>query len=437
MPTGEEKALVELRSYQPNDDVLQEVLRAVWEIVEQSEIASELDFELLVLNLTQASPALEKSHYATSNCMAVLSEHLVIVNERFLFETEAAVRAFETTGPLEACPYLRSDEELLALTDRVNADPRGFVTRMRRATSRFPEKEEAIRHSVALTYLFYIGHELGHFLSGKDARNFTQFVTADSPLEHRLANAVVKLRRHAEEFEEFGFNLPGFERVLTPGDEIEQSSAALQQQLGRLYLNHSQFFQDEVEADDIGTQIMLEHLSAAVDDDAANTCMYRFVRGVFAAALYSWYRDLGTFCRALGIGWLSDAQDLTLAMTRDRERYILAASLFGNMHRFTLLRAERLIEAVLKARSNVFDGGQGPSSLQGSSGPDDLEKLREALARYYLLCIMMDTAVKIAYLGAATAWVQEVDRIRKTPQLFMMGFESVAKAMQCLQELIH
>lgn len=437
MPTGKEKALEELRSYQPDDEVLQAVLQAVWEIIEQSKIASKSDVEILLVNLSRASPALQKSDYATSNCMALLPEHLIIVNERFLYETEAAVRAFETAEPLEACPYLHSDEELLALTKRINTDPCGFVTRMRRATSRFPEREQAIRHSVALTYLFYIGHELGHLLSGKNARNFTQFVNADAPLEHRLANAVVKLRRHAEEFKEFGFDLPGLGRVLETGDEIEQSSAALQQQLGLLYLDHSQYFHDEVEADDTGTQIMLEYLSSVVDDNVANTGMYRFVRGTFAAALCSWYRDLGAFCRALGIGWLSSAQALTLAMTRDRERYILAASLFGDVHRFTLLRAERLIDAVIKARSNVFDGGQGPPILYGGTSPEDSKKLREALVRYHLLCIMMDTAVKIAYIGAATAWIEDIDKIRKSPQILMMFFQSVAKAMERMKKLIN
>ena len=101
-----------------------------------------------------------------------------------------------------------------------------------------------------------------------------------------------------------------------------------------------------------------------------------------------------------------------------------------------LLRAERLIQYVLKDRSNVFNPGQGPAALRGGAGAEDRKKLHEALARYYLLCIMMDTAVKIAYIGAATAWMKETDEKRGTPQLFMLSFESVAMAMERLRNLL-
>jgi len=436
MPTDKETALAELHAYRTEDEVLLEILRASWEIIEQSDIAAGLDFEMAIYNLAQASPTLQHSHYATSSCKALLAERLIVVNERFLIEIEAAVRAFETSGPLEACPYLRSDEDLFGLTDRIGADPYKYVARMRKLTSRTSEKERAMRQTVFLTYLFFIGREIGHLSIGNEARNFAQFVDADSPLEHRLANAVVKLRRHAEEFKEFGFDLPGSERTLKQGDEIEVSSAALRNRIARLHLNHTRWFQEEVDADEIGTRVVLEHLSALSGGAAANTCMYRMVRGVFAAALYSWYRDLRTFCRALGTGWLSNAKDLALAMTRDRKQYIHAASLFGNVHRFTLLRSERLIEAVIKARSNVFDRGQGPARLHGNNGDENATILREAVARYYLLCIMMDTAVKIAYIGASTAWILRMDQKRGTPQVLMVTFESVAAAMERLKKMI-
>ena len=161
MPTDEEKVLAELREYQTEDYVLQEMLTAMWNIIEQSEIAAELEYEIVIGNLAQASRALQKSHYATSNSKVLLPERLIIVDERFLIETEAAIRSFEIAGPLESCPYLRSDEDLFGLTDRITTNPYKSVARLRGMTSRAPEKEQAIRHTVALTYLFFIGHELG------------------------------------------------------------------------------------------------------------------------------------------------------------------------------------------------------------------------------------------------------------------------------------
>jgi hypothetical protein len=429
MQTKHLNVLEELRSYKIGDVLLEELLKIVWEIVSASEIVADFEFELLIGNSTSASQILLQSRYATTNCKALLAERLVIADEPFLIEVESAVRAFEIAGPIEACPYLRSDEDLFRLVDSIGADPYKAVMRMRRMTSRAKDKEMAIRHTVALTYLFFIGHELGHLLNGDEAGSFTRFVDADSPLEHRLANAVVKLRRHAEEFETFKFNLPGFEHTLLEGSEIEQSSAALQKLINRLYINHTRFFEEEVNADKIGTNILLEHLAEALDDEVANTRMYRIVRGVFAVALYSWYRDLRIFYRKIGTTKLSNTRGLTVAMMRNRESYIHAASLFGEVHRFTLLRAEQLLEEMINARSNAFcQNGEKPRLF----GRDDPVKLREVVARYRLLCFMMDTAIKISYVGASTAWLMKTDQKRGGPQLFQMNFEPVDVSMQRL-----
>lgn len=427
--------LAELSAYQTEDEVLLSVISTVWSIVEQSKITMGLEFELIIYNQDKASPTLQKSRYATSNCKALPAEHLIIVNERFLNEMEAAVRAFEIAGSLEACPYVRSDDDLFGLTNRISTDPYKFVSRMRMMTHHDSKKEGTIRDTIALTYLFFIGHEIGHLLKNVDARSFTKFVEDGAPLEHRLANAVVKLRRHAEEFKKFNFGLPGFERALLEGDEIERSSAALQNQIERLYLNHTQWFQDEVNADEIGTKILLEHLSA-MSDDVANTCMYRSVRGVFAVALYSWYRDLHVFFLALGLDRNFNVQSMMIAMMKSREQYIRAASLFGDVHRFTLLRAQQIIASVIMTRSNVFDKDRGSMRLNGDDSPDGLEKIHQSVMRYLLLCCMMDTAVKIAYVGTSTAWLLDKDQIRGMPQLFLINFESVSKAMSRVREKI-
>jgi len=59
---------------------------------------------------------------------------------------------------------------------------------------------------------------------------------------------------------------------------------------------------------------------------------------------------------------------------------------------------------------------------------------KEALQRYWLLAILMDTAVKIAYTGCSTAWMLDVDRARGTPQRFLMTFESIGSAVARLQQ---
>jgi len=433
MPSKTDSVLSELRAQKPRDEVVEDILERVWKILAQSGTAQGLEFEVLVGDFANASKALQRSEFATDNCVSLLSQNLVVANECFLTEMEGAVRAFETTEALEACPYLRSDEDLFGLIDAVGRDPHKFVRRSRQLTAGVTDKEDAVRDAIALTFVFFIGHELGHLINKNNAQNFTEFVDTREALEHRLANAVVKLRRHAEEFDSFGFDLPGFERVHAKGDDIERSSADLRKQLERLELNHSVWFERENKADEVGTRVVLEYLDSLGDDAAANTAMYRASRGVFAAAMFSWYRDLRAFCRALAIGDLPNSQAFTLAMTHNRERYIQAASLFGEVHRFTLLRAERFVQAMIKARSNALGPGPGPASLKGASDPGSDTTLWEAVSRYYLLCIMMDTAVKIANFGSATAWVLETDRKRGTNQVFMMTFETITAAMARLR----
>lgn len=207
----------------------------------------------------------------------------------------------------------------------------------------------------------------------------------------------------------------------------------MQKKIEHLHLLHTRKFQDEADADEIGKRIVLEHLAHAGVAEETNTCMCRLARGIFAVAMFTWHLDLRTFFRALGEEQISDMKHLSFIMARSRQHYIRAASLFGEDHRFTLLRAALLIEALLRARSNVFAKGSGPIRLNGGEGAEDEKKLREVVARYGLLCAMMDTAVKIAYVGASMAWLQEADNKRGSGQLLLMKFESVAEAMDRLK----
>ena len=432
-------ALAALRACSSQEPGLNKTLSAVWEMVEPSEIVADLECELIVANMAQAPPLVHNSRYATTNCKAIVPERLIVADERFLLEVEAAVRSFELAGPLATCPYVQSDEALFGLTDRISANPTKQVKRMRLASADSREKEQAVQDIVALTYLFFIGHEMGHLLNGNDTHSFAEFVQPDAPLEYRLTNAVVKLRRHAEEFASFGFDLPGFEAAITPGSEVEQTSAELRRQIADLNMNHTAWFNGETQADATGTRILTECLAAIDDPGTRRRCMYRMARGMFATAMYAWYKDLRGFCQALSIEGLSNAQQLVLAMAEDRKHYIHAASLFGDVHRFTLLRAERVLEALIRDRTTLFDKTAIASHWRDNQGRDAESDtmLYEVAARYYLLASMMDTAVKLAYFGAGTAWVIEADRRRGTQQMFLMSFESVAAAMRRVRRMLH
>jgi len=370
---------------------------------------------LFVINNENASKDFQTSRYATSNCKALLSEGFIVASERFLIEIECAIRSFEVAGTLSSSTYLRSDEDLFSLVNKIREDPYKYVGRIRRITQLNPQKENLIQNTVALTFLFFIAHEIGHIFTNTDARNFTEFVNRNSPLENRLANAVVKLKRHAEQFRDLEFGLPGFEHTLVKGDEVEKSSDMLRKEIEILDLNHSKWFKDEISADQFGTKIIIEYLSEQSSDESTDAIMYQMIRGMFGAALYSWYVDLQAFSIALGIRWPPSSVDLAISMMEDRDQYIKAASLFGNIHQFTLLRAQQLLFSVIKARNNKYED-------------------REAMVRYYLICTLMDTAVKIAYVGASTAYLKQRD-IKHGTQLLVMEFEPINLALKRVYNL--
>jgi hypothetical protein len=63
---------------------------------------------------------------------------------------------------------------------------------------------------------------------------------------------------------------------------------------------------------------------------------------------------------------------------------------------------------------------------------EDLRKwwIAESLKRYLLLCIIMDTAVKMAYVGCSTGWILDADEKRGTPQVLTMIFEPIDVAVK-------
>jgi hypothetical protein len=125
------------------------------------------------------------------------------------------------------------------------------------------------------------------------------------------------------------------------------------------------------------------------------------------------------------------------AMMKDRQNYIRAASLFGEIHKSTLMRAEIALEAVLKNRTDWFEHCKWSRSRLDTTGPETggtkaQEKwwLEETVLRFCLLGIVVDTAVKIAYVGATSSWYEQSTRGRS--QLFMMSFESIDRAVSRL-----
>jgi hypothetical protein len=440
----------ELEAYRTEDAVMATVLEESWSAIIATEAVGALnELHLLVLNPAVASPEVLASPYFTDNCLALRAEMTIVVNERFLLELEGAVRAFAQADSLVGSPYLKSDAKMFGLVRSIRSDSRRFTDRLRRLTARLgdvPDGEADIRRELVMVALFFLGHEVGHLLAGHDVGEFGAFIDPNAPLDDRVDDAVVKLCRHVDEFNQAHFGLGGFERVGNPRSSIRRVAKKFRADNERRHERAESFFANEASADEWANRIVIEHFEAipASDHLERGRTLYLLSCGLFVAALYSWYRDLDAFVAKLEPGAMSDAQSLSLTMVKDRLQYVYAASLFGEYHRFTLLRAALALEVILRAATTWFQQPVGERSVHSAHGerPSLTEQrarlawwTSESLQRYFLLCISMDTAVKIANVGCATGWIRGMDTKRGTPQLFMMTFEPIDAAVRRLSQL--
>ena len=452
---GEDRTLLrdELLAHEPADELLRDVLAGAFQDLLDTGLLASLDrLDLAVIDPEHISHELRQSDYFTHALQALRSEKLVVLNQRFAVEAEAVIRSFSAAEARDGCPYSRSDTRLFALVAQIAGDPGGRLRRLRRRMQRAgadPERELSVRRQLRLVMLFFLGHEVGHLLSGHPRGQYAAFVDPEAPLERRLEYAAAKLCRHVDEFAPTQFGLPGFEQVSDLGSEVRREAERLRShdpERARSFARDEAFFANEKLADEWADRILIEHLGAQArrDEHAAARSLFELARGVYAVALHSWYRDLQTFAVRLSGAPMQSLRELATLMARDREVYVGAASLFGESHRFTLLRAALSLEQVLRARSDWFDRPEDTRRIhtahddRAASGDAGMQRewwLAQCLQRYFLLCILMDTAVKMANVGCATGWMLEADRRRGSPQVLLMNYEPIEAARQRLRAI--
>jgi len=434
----------ELLAYRTADTVVSGAVEQALAAVSSFDLAQSLDeLHVCLLNPAVASPELMASPYFTEGCQALLDEKVIVVNEQFLLEIEAAMRSFAQSDSLLGAPFLKNDAQMFGLVRRIDADPARYLARLRRQGQRETADEDAerhLRHELAMVALFFIGHELGHFLHGHPSGQFATFVDPDAPLESRIEDAVVKLCRHVDEFAPTQFGLPGFARTADPTSDVRRVVDGLRARDEHRFERHDAFFANEAEADQWAHRVVVAHLTGLAKEDTAGSerGLYGLARGLFVAAIYTWYKDLDVFARKMGIEAIADTRQLDITMMQGRERYIHSASLFGERHRFTLLRAALALEVVMRARTTWFDLAPEARSIWCAHTAEAVAAdpalrgaywLAESLQRYFLLCVSMDTAVKLATIGCSTGWMLEADGRRGTPQLFIMQFLGIDDAV--------
>lgn len=447
MPIRAADILAQLQKYESKDGLILDAVESSRQLLGESKVVGKYSkIEVVVCDFS----GIEKEQYDalvyTDSCLVILTVPIIIFNEQFLKEVEAAIRSFFMSESLLCTQYFQDDASMFGLVQRISKNPDRYLQRLRGIMEGEIEDEAAIIEELTMTIFYFLSHEIGHLLAGKDQRNYGAFLDEDAPLEHRIANAVVKMGMHMDDLAKYGFSLGDGPQKDDHFEDIKQVADDLYATVENVMVNHHKWFQDENEADRLANGIIIDYLNnlGLIDEQAADRILHRFVRGLFVAGIYSWFKDLGAFLDKLDVGRTNNSQSLMLEMLKNRERYIQAASLFGDVHRFTLLRANLSIEAVLRARCSWFEEDPATRSIWFSrdpaAPPDDFPDLQlwrqaENLQRYFMLCLLMDTAVKMSFIGYSTGWIKEIDKKRGTPQIFMMSFYSIPHELESLKKI--
>jgi hypothetical protein len=440
----------ELAPAESTDPIVQAVARNVRSIIKDLGIDQQVPgLQIHFPDFADVNLAPEKPIYYTEGCLSVLPS-TVVVNARFLLDTEAAIRSFGLCEVLLNTPYLRNDACMFGLVKRIREDGKDWLGKLREFEDGQKSAERYAVDELTITALFFCAHEIGHLKDGVNAGQYAAFIDPGKPLETRLANAAIKLRRHASEFEAYGFDLPGWKGVVMPEHEVFAAAEKVRGSIAREDEDNAEWFKKEISADDAAVQLMVRYLK-----DQPIKYRWLLVRGLFAAALYAWYKDLLEFCERMDVPRMGTKPMLSFELMKNPKAYIRAASLFGDVHRCTILRSTLAIQEILNASAGEKDGGAAGaedkdtllgraaslwSRLFGAGKVGDDERERhwksQSAQCHLLLAIHMDTVVKLAYVGASMPWMIKKEDERGSPQLMMIQFESIDQSVARLKKMM-
>ena len=382
--------------------------------------------------------------YRTDSCTGVHSldgTPLIVCNEAFLLGAEIAIRRFE-----EARDLLSREKSLIDFVRWSRVDATAALQRLRSDKQLAAQSDQSAEHigaHLSIALLFFASHELGHLVEGTDFGRYSEPASGAFP-DAAIRAAVLRTCRQVDEFNRYEFGLPGLERLIKTGEDARKVEEQFRSEVADVYEATSTRFIQEEAADRVAIEAILSHL-ASVDKTGAKKGLeqqHLFMETLFALAVYRWYSDLTAFADNT-CGEISDSRDLAGCMMENRERYVTASRVFGDVHRFIFLRSIIAMNAVARERMHYYTGSGVERSIwperkkiDGGGDGAVQERWRSGdLQRFWLLRILVDTPVKFAYTACFTGWFVELDKQRGRPQIFVMTFEPIEAAIGRLRSI--
>jgi len=145
MPLRKGDILAQLQKYRSDDAVILGAVDSARQLLKQSNTAGRhAGIEIMVCNFSAAEKEFRESPLFTESCQVLLIVPLIVFNEQFLKELEAAIRSFAMSQSLLYTQYFQSDAGMFGLVQRVANSTERYLKRLRAVTEEKPEDESAI-----------------------------------------------------------------------------------------------------------------------------------------------------------------------------------------------------------------------------------------------------------------------------------------------------
>ena len=411
------KALNALRLARYSDHIFDAAIKHALAIILQTLPQYDVkisNIEIIVVNF-DLPIAREIDRYRTGNCIAVDRDFefpTIICNSHYLAEVEAVLRFFENASELG----VRRTAAFRKLAADFGSGATSALVKLRRDPKMRAFSGQADAHitdHMAMALLFVLAHEVGHLLADTGPGALDDTAIADT-VGYRTA--ILRLCRHSDQFMRSGFSLDLIDAATGDRSFVEKFRA--QDGLATLV---DQKFRDELAADAFGNDLVLKYFAQISKQDVgtAELQQYWFLQNLEALATYFWHKSYFEFTDLTCGAIVRTSGELSACLGLKPENFVAAADVFGRYHRNIFLRTietfagflgERISFYEFKVRERVVIIGADDPAFAALSSQAKARAVRvmSGLQQYFLLQELVDTPLKLAFVGCELARAKEV-----------------------------
>lgn len=405
------------RKSSTDDEIFLKVQKKTQEFLNQTiaQKASNFSIEnvkILILNFDKLkNQGFNINTVFTENCTPRFfnKKNFILCNVEFLREAEIVIRGFED-GTVIYRDVKMFDFIKTVLSKRKENK---YITYLRHEDT--IEKKSHIEMHLTLFMYFVISHELGHIVNGDQENNYQMLPLKKAPkgLEKTEIFKTINICRHAKDINQEGIQ---FDAIFS---DPTQNEKLLNEYTNKFPVEQKiieEYFINETKADEFAEKVMVSYYDKQfkIDYYQGVEKLHIFLQSMFAYGLYQWFLDLYKFSINQCYIEPDNIKNIYFCLISQQKKYLDSAQIFGETHRFILLRVISLFKVLLNEKTDVL---KSPQKYLFSI--NDLMKLSKKeqsfmiwmsgnLQKYMILSAVTDAAVKLSAVGCGYAWRKSV-----------------------------